>query len=221
MDPLDDVAFDCSTLLLRAETPGTRRWSTQAGDILSLHHCPFRPVLEGSPVSLDRLRAYYRRLAEPEAGLVEVEAPVVDRKVIAVRTILKAVQLPLGRFYVAALTLPFRDFSYVLEVRCDERGWTGVREATILDRLLKSGEVTIDDSTGELRGWADDPYNHTCSGPLVRNRSERAEYDAEFEDHPLTRARRTIASLERTLQLSSRVRCSPRLYGYVPTAIAC
>ena len=126
--------------------------------------------------------------------------------------------MPTGRTYVGTLTLPFRDFSYVLEVRCEERGWTGVREATILDRLLKAREVSVDDATGELRGWADDPYDYRCRAPMVRNRSERAEYDAEFIDHPLTRARRTLEILERTLQLSSRVRCAPRLHAYVPVA---
>jgi len=108
----------------------------------------------------------------------------------------------------------------VLEVRCEERGWTGVREATILDRLLKAREVAVDDVNGELRGWADDPYDYWCRTPMVRNRSERAEYDAEFIDHPLTRARRMLGILERTLQLSSRVRCAPRLHAYAAAAVA-
>ena len=217
MNPLDELAF-ATTFTLLGDTPDARQWSTPAGDTLALHYCPFRPALEGTPASLDRLRAYYRTLAEPHAGVVEVETPVVDRNVIAVHTILKAAQQPTGRLYVATLTLPFRDFSYVLEVRCEERAWTGMREATILDRLLKDGEVTVDDVTGELRGWADDPYNFLCRAPMVRNRSERAEYDAEFSDHPLTRARRTLALLERTLQLSSRVRCAPRLRAYALAA---
>jgi hypothetical protein len=218
MNPLDELGFDSSTFSRLADTPGARHWSTPGGDPLAVHHCPFPPTLEGSPASRDRLRDYYRKLAEPRAGLVEVETPVVDRNVIAVRTILKAAQLPAGRVYVATLTLPFRNFSYVLEVTCEERGWTGMRDATILDRLLKSGEVTVDDVTGELRGWADDPYDFLCRAPLVRNRSERAEYDAHFADHPLSRARRTLALLEHTLQLSSRVRCAPRPHAYALAA---
>lgn len=220
MDPLDQLTFDASTFSLLSEPPGSRQWSTPAGDILALHHCPFPPPLEGSPASLERLRGYYRKLAEPSAGLVEVETTVVDRNVIAVRTILKAAQQPSGRFYVAALTLPFRDFCYVLELRCEERGWTGMREATILDRLLKQGEVTVDNSTGELRGWADDPFDFLCRAPMVRNQSERAEYDREVRDHPLTRARDMLAILERTLQLSTHVRCAPRLHAYALAAIA-
>lgn len=220
MDPLDQLGFDHSTFSRLADTDGARHWSTAAGDPLAVHHCPSRPTLDGAPASIDRLRAHYRGLAEPKAGLVEVETPIVDRNVIAIRTILKAAQVPTGRMYVATLTLPFRDFSYVLEVRCEERGWTGIREATILDRLLKTREVSVDDKTGELRGWADDPYDFSCRAPMVRNRSERAEYDAEFDDHPLTRARRTLALLERTLQLSSRVRCAPRLHAYALAALA-
>jgi hypothetical protein len=220
MDPLDELGFANSTFSRLADTPGARQWSTAAGDPLAVHHCPFRPTLEGSPASRERLRGYYRKLAEPKAGLVEVETPVVDRNVIAVRTILKAAQVPTGRTYLATLTLPFRDFSYVLEVRCEERGWTGMREAVILDRLLKTGDVTVDNATGELRGWVDDPYDHLCRAPLVRNRSERVEYDAEFGDHALTRARRTLALLERTLELSPRVRCAPRLHAYALAALA-
>jgi hypothetical protein len=221
VDPLDQLAFDHSTFSRLADTEGARHWSTATGDTLAVHYCPSPPVIEGSPASLDRLRGHYRKLAEPKAGLIEVETSVVARNVIAVHTIFKTVQLPTGRTYLAGLTMPFRDFSYVLELECEETGWTGVRDATVLDRLRKAGEVTVDDVTGELRGWADDPYDFRSRAPMVRNRSERAEYDVEFEDHPLTRARRTLASLERTLQLSSRVRCSPRLYGYAPTAIAC
>jgi hypothetical protein len=218
MDPLDELTFDGSTFTLLGDTPDARRWTTPDGDAFALHHCPFPPSLRGSPASIDVLRAYCRTAAEPGAGLVEVEIRTVG-SVIAVRTILKAAQQPSGRMYVGTLTVPFRNFSYVLEVRCEERGWTGIREAAILDRLLKTHEVEIDDATGELRGWADDPYDYWCRAPLVRNRSERADYDAEFIDHPLTRARRTLGIVESTLQFSARVRCAPRLHAYTLAAL--
>jgi hypothetical protein len=219
MDPLDELAFDCSTFTLLGDTPDARRWMTSTGDVLALHHCPFRPAIQGSQ-SLEIVRAYYRKLAEPKAGLVEVETRALERNVTAIRTIVKAAQQPSGRMYVGALTLPFRDFSYVLEVRCDERGCTGTREAEIVDRLLKAREVVADDATGELRGWADDPYDHRCRAPLVRNRSERAEYDGQFADHPLSRTRRTLDLLERTLRVSARICCARRPHAYLPTTIA-
>ena len=219
MDPLDELAFDCSMFSLLGDTPDVRRWMTSTGDVLALHHCPFRPAIKGS-LTLDALRGYYRKLAEPKSGLVEVETRVIERNVTAIRTVIKAPQQPSGTIYVGSLTLPFRDFSYVIEVRCDERGWTGTREAEILDRLLKAGEVTVDDATGELRGWADDPYDYWCRAPLVRNRSERAEYDGQFADHPLSRTRRTLDFLARSLQVSARIRCAPRLHAYLATTVA-
>jgi hypothetical protein len=121
---------------------------------------------------------------------------------------MKVAQQPSGRTYLGMLTLPFRDFSFVLKIQCEERGMTGIRDAVLLDRLMRSGEVDLD-ATGALTGWADDPYDPQNRAAMVRNRAERLEYDAMFPDHPLSRARVMLEGFERSLRVSSNVRDQP------------
>jgi hypothetical protein len=141
-DPLDQLTFAEATFSRLADIDGARRWSTSAGDTLALSHCPFPPNPDASG-----------------GEIVEVDTLVVDRDVIAIRTIRTATPLTAERTYVATLALPFRDFSYALELQCTD-------------------------------------------------------------GDPLSRARGTLAILERTLQLSSRVRCAPRLHAYALAALA-
>jgi hypothetical protein len=141
-DPLDQLTFDETTFTRLPDVGGARRWATSTGDTLALRHWPSPPSLDGSG-----------------GDVVEVDAVVVDRDVIALRTIRIASPLTAARMYVATLALPFRDFSYAFEVQC-------------------------------------------------------------ADGDPLSRARCTLAILERTLQLSSRVRRAPRLHAYALAALA-
>ena len=93
-------------------------------------------------------------------------------------------QWPSGMTYLGALTLPFEAFSFVVKVQCEERGTTGLREAVLLDRRLAAGDQpTIKDGRMHLPGWNPDA----------------AEHDAMFPTHPVSRARRVLDHLRRTL----------------------
>ena len=46
-----------------------------------------------------------------------------------------------------------------------------MREAVILDRLMASGQVEIDDN-GRMAGWMADPYDPNFVGGLARNLAE-------------------------------------------------
>ena len=111
--------------------------------------------------------------------------------------------------YLGSITLPFRDFSYVVKIQCMEQGTTGIRDAVILDEKLASGEVTISEKSGTLEGWMQDPYDLTIVGGFARNKSEAEEYDARFPEHPLTRLRQLLGQIEETLQISDDVRGEP------------
>jgi hypothetical protein len=208
MNPLDEITFDTTNFVPRGESPGARMWSTPAGDGFGLTLFSLAPDIGASLSSLDQLRSYYRNMAEPAGvGLVEVETRLLDR-CPGIRTVMKVAQQPTGRTYLGMLTVPFRKFSYVLKIQCEERGFTGAREAVLLDRMMKSGEVVLDQG-GVLTGWADDPYDPHNRTPMVRNRGERPEYDTTFPEHPLSRARAMLGRVERTLQVSGRVRGQP------------
>jgi hypothetical protein len=140
-------------------------------------------------------------------AIIEVEAPIVQGR-RSVRAILKVPQQPTGMSYLGSLTLPFRDFSYVLKVGCVERGTTGVRDAMIADQCMKDGTVSVSPD-GRIEGWMADPYDASVRAPLMRNRAEAREYDAQFPEHPLTRARRVLDHIQGTVTIGSDLRRAP------------
>jgi hypothetical protein len=184
-----------------------RAWSTPSGDAVGLYHYPIAPDLPQSADQIADLRRHYRGLVEG-AGLGVI---AIERVEIAaaswVRTIFKAPQDPKGRTYIGSLTLPLRDFSYVVKVQAAELGVTGLRDTIVFSKLLSSGVVVMGPEGAE--GWLVDPYEPGLVGPMTRNRSEVEEYDSEFPDHPLSRARATLRHVASTLRVSDGVRSAP------------
>jgi hypothetical protein len=184
-------------------------WLTPKGDGLGLFHYPIPPDIHADLSNIDSVRAFFRRCAsEVGLGVVEIDTVVIDGYT-AVRTLFKAAQQPTGRTYFGALTFPFRDFSYVMKVQCEERGMTGVRDTVVSMTLIKLGEIVVDVESGRMTGWLDDPYDPTEVGPMTRNKSERPEYDAQFPDHPFSRARWVLNYLEHTVTIDEAVKRQP------------
>ena len=214
-NPLDEVTFEGVTFAVRHEDHDVRIWTGPSGDGFGLYHDRLPPDIGASLTVLPELRSFYRAQMEAAGMGLLVATSSVDR-CVGLRTLCKPAQQPSGRTYVGAITLPFRDFSYVLKIQAEERGMTGQRDAVILDQLFGSGAVTVDPATDELQGWADDPYNPTIRMPMVRNCSERPEYDAMFPDYPPSRARARLAMFERSVRDSPRVRgAAPFVYSTV------
>jgi hypothetical protein len=203
------ITFDETGFQLQGQQNGAIVWFTPKGDGLGLFHFPIPPDIGADINSIDRVRSRYRQLAnEVGFGVVEVETVIVDG-CKTVRTLFKAAQQPTGRTYVGTLTFPFRDFSYVLKVQCEEIGMTGLRDSIVLSTMMGSGETGVDPESGGITGWLDDPYNPNETGPMTRNKSERPEYDAQFPDHPLSRTRWVLNHLERTVRIADAVKRQP------------
>jgi hypothetical protein len=49
--------------------------------------------------------------------------------------------------------------------------------------------------------WARDPYEPSDRSPIRRNLSDDEQYDARFPEHPLSRARRYLASILASLEV--------------------
>ena len=95
--------------------------------------------------------------------------------------------------YTGSLTIPFRDFSYVIKAQCEERGTTGVREAILFDKGRRAGTVTIGPD-GKIGGdWNPDDE----------------QYDADFPQHPLTRLRILLAKFQTTCVIDSAIASLP------------
>jgi hypothetical protein len=203
MNPLDLVSFDTSLFHYRGD-PGPRHWVSPVGDGVGLYHFALPPDIPASLDDLSALRRYYRaRCDASQLGLIEVER--VDLSgVRAIHTIIKAAQEPTGRTYVGSITLPFRDFSYVLKVQAPEHPPTGMRDTMVFAELSQTGVVQLED--GVARGWLVDPYAPELMGPMTRNRSELREYDASFPDHPLSRVRFALQHIGLTLRVADTLR---------------
>jgi hypothetical protein len=205
MISLDSITFDITGFILHGDHNGVRVWRTSLGDGFGLFYSPQPPDSKLHSNSIDEVRTFYRNEARADGGaILEVDILKLDDcKVI--RTIIKTPQKPNGMTYWGTLTLPFRNFSYVLKVQCREIGTTGMRDSFIFSAHLKSGEVTLG-KDGQILGWMQDPYDPSATGPLAKNKSESEEYDIQFPKHPLSRLRQTLAHLQPTLKVSEEVK---------------
>lgn len=210
--PLDAVRFDTTGFTFQGDRDGVRVWRTSAGDGLGLFHYPLAPDIGARLDDLAALRSFYRTAVEQAGmGVLEIETLLLDG-CRAVRTLFKAPQEPSGRLYIGSLTLPFRDFSYVLKVQCPEVGTTGLRDSVVFAKMTAAGEVSVSPEGGAV-GWLTDPYTPGRMGPMTRNQSELERFDAMFPAHPLARARATLAHLTATVRVDERVRRAPPFVG--------
>jgi len=206
------LTFDETDFESQVVRDGVLVWLTPKGDMLGLFHFAVHPDIETDLENVDGVRAFYARSAHNAGlGVVETEVVTIDG-CAAVRTIFKLAQGQAGRTYLGALTFPFRDFSYVFKVQSPELGITGIRESAVLATLMSTGTPVLDTNTGQLRGWLDAPYDSSEAGPMTRNLSERPEYDAQFPEHPLSRARWVLDHLQRTVVVDNDVKRQPK-YG--------
>lgn len=213
MNPLELITFDDTGFESQGDINGTRVWYSPANDGVGLYCYGVPPDIDCDLADVQAVRNSYRQMAS-NAGLaiIEVETATVAGCIV-IRTIIKAPQQPTGMTYLGSITLPFRDFSYVLKVQCAEQGITGLREAAVLDQLIASGTVTIIPEEGKIQGWMQDPYDPAIQAPLMRNRSEAIEYDETFPDHPLSRARQVLNHIQKTIVIAPEVRSAPPFVG--------
>jgi len=207
MPSLASVTFDASGFHFQGERDGARVWHTPAGDALGIFYFPLKPDIGADVRSVEKIRQAIRpRVTAAGAAIIELETTETD-SCLALRQIIKVPQQPHGMTYVGSLLLPFRDFSFVIKVQCQEHGTTGMRDAIIANEALGDGRVTWDRE--EVTGWMHDPYDPALHGGFHWNLSEAPEYDVRFPDHPLSRLRLVLAHLELTLRVTKEVKESP------------
>lgn len=169
-------------------------WQTADGDAVALFFFDLAPNIPPCR-TVDELRDFYgSSIKSAGAELVDFAVePLVGQT--AIRMTMKAPQQPHGRLYQATYTVPFRDFSFVVKIQCSEHGVTGVREAVLADRRMAAGEVP--DVSGR--------------GPFFHNWNPDApEYDAQFPDHPVSRARRILARVAGSSSFDKTVAALPK-----------
>ncbi len=177
-----------------------RGWRDDQGDFLSL-------VIPNQPLGLPQLsdevalQQIFRRLAENRgAGLIEVRVST-GQLGSTVSVIYKRLLMP-SYAYTGMLFAAGAEPPQVWTIVAEERGTTGLREATITTELFNAGSMTIQDHE---RSWAKDPYDSEYDGvdrSVLRFVSDDESYDERFPQHPLTKVRRILAVLPSSINLT-------------------
>lgn len=169
---------------------------------LSVNFFDLQPDIPTSK-NIEVLRDFYRtQIAAANGGLVEVELIQLNG-IDVVRTIFKIPQEPSGMTYLASLTIPFKNYSYVVKIQAPEVGATGMRDSSIAMKLMSKGEISIGEEGYE--GWAADPYDSEFKVGALMNKSEAVEYDEQFPNHPLSQVRQLLPKLEQEIHFSEAV----------------
>ncbi|WP_336958245.1 hypothetical protein [Chryseobacterium contaminans] len=183
------------------------RWvNPQQSALIVLHFFDKEPDLPTAQ-DLDYLKKFYRNIAASTNGGI-IETDIINiHNIPCVKNIIKIPQQETGMAYIASITIPFENCSYVVKIQADEIGITGMRDAVILDRLHKTGEVEINEET--MKNWFEDPYDPDFKQGTLMNKSELEKYDHEFPEHPLSIARSLIRSIAATIIFKQEIKKLP------------
>ena len=180
----------------------TKIWEPATGDLIALYLFPIPPDIAAPLDDIDGLRDFYRSIASSTTlGVIEVDSFSVS-SLHVVKTIFKAPQAPSGMLYLGTLTIPFRDFSYVIKCQYAETGVTGIRDTSVLQQMLANSELVMNEQ-GEMVGWMRDPYDETVQSSVMMNCAEEKKYDQEFPNHPLSRVRTDLDAIVSTLSFDT------------------
>ena len=185
-----------------------RTWfDPRTGDQVSLTYIGMVPDL---PASLDDLPTLRRKLAEEtaETGAI-IEAHVVQLG--GVPSVFQLIKLPIpgqdtGLAFIAAFTLPRANCSAVLRIQCAEGPMTGLRESTVAAQV------------GFENCFPPHPYAPELRGQLPYNVADDANWDQQFPDHPLTRARAWAHRMLASAQVDPQFAALPPFQPAAPVA---
>jgi hypothetical protein len=209
MPSLDSITFDTTGLIPQGDKNGVRVWQTPEGEGVGIYYFPIPPDILADINSLESVSSFYGIMIAEAKNVTGISIGSVDIDDCKfVKMIIKVHQQPFGMSYIGSLTLPFRDFSFVVKMQCVEHGTTGMRESIVADELLGKGEIKIDKS-GKLEGW-EMPLVSPQSKVWKMNKAEAVEYDVRFPNHPLSILRRTFDQIEKSLKVSDDVKREPK-----------
>ncbi|WP_160136335.1 hypothetical protein [Chryseobacterium sp. c4a] len=183
------------------------RWvNPQQSALIVLHYFDKEPDLPTAK-DLAYLKKFYRNIAATSNGGT-IETDIVQiHDIPCVKTIIKVPQQETGMIYIASITIPFENCSYVVKIQANEIGITGMRDAVILNNLIETGEVTIEEET--IANWFEDPYDPDFKQGTLMNKSELEKYDHEFPEHPLSVARSLLQSIAAEIQFKPEIKELP------------
>jgi hypothetical protein len=203
------VKFDATGWEARGLHGNVLVWHNEHGDGLGLYQFDVVPDLPAPLEEESKLLESWP--LDAMSGVISREVITLDG-LLSVRAITKHRQTPSGLTYIGSWIIPRANFSYVIKIQCQEHGTTGLREAVVGNRALQDGAITLNDN-GDMIGWLLNPHVATSEPWWHTNLSEGAMFDAEFPDHPLSRLRRSMRTLEPSVRIERFVKSAPPFTG--------
>ncbi|NEO86166.1 MAG: hypothetical protein F6J87_18205 [Spirulina sp. SIO3F2] len=169
---IEDLQINVENCEYEGIHKGVKVWRTELGDAFGVY---FIKMVPDVPSELSKAQGYYKKQIEESGGkLVELHIEKIE-DIQSIRLIAKIPQAPSGMTYIHSITIPFKNFSYVIKGQFEEYGATGCREAVLFDKYPAPGLIDSFDNE---------------------------EYDNEFPEHPLSRARATFKKDIKAISLS-------------------
>jgi len=187
---LASVRFDTAGYQYRGQQAAGRDhiWSTPEGDLVALRYCPGSPGFVENARSVEELRAGLESRKKATSGQV-VEVRVRRTKSRPAIQVIFKMPRNSGWTYFGTLCVPFRDFGFVIQAECHERGMTGMREVMVM-YFHNIGETRrIPQAVPPCLPW--DPDN--------------ARFDHLFSDHPLSRLRRFLNRVSDSVEIEAAI----------------
>ena len=183
-------------------------------DDLSINLFDYPPDITAKNDTELELQNNYRKVAYESGGAIIEVKKVKLGSFDTIKTIIKFPMKPAGICYIGSYTIPFKNFSYVVKVQCIEQGTTGMRDAIVLEMMIRNGTVKIGEEEGTIKGWMRDPYDDSIHLPYMMNLSESEKFDDMFPKHPLSRMRKFLKHIEETIKIDESLLKEPKFeYG--------
>jgi hypothetical protein len=202
--PVKGIRFEPDrTWTLTSSSTDSMAWRNPDGDDLTLLRVPAAsPPLD----DIAAVRAYGRTLADKENGGL-VSADVVPLSSSRGLQIIYKMERRPAYAYTGLILVPAGPIHFSISLATVERGMTGERDAIVMGRLLEKGEISLPPPDPSIRGgrplvgWLVDPYDPAYTGKVLRSRADEERYDALIPTHPLSKLRRWLPELRRSIVL--------------------
>jgi hypothetical protein len=190
----DSVTFDASRYQFQGDRDGARVWFLPEGGGVGLYLFPRSPDLPARAASIGQLRDFYTAQMGGKLQVVECRVLPLDG-VRSIWLIAKGLdEKPRGAVYLSSLTIPFRDFSFVIKIQCHEQGTTGMREALLIAEALQKGTGRVEGDKFVPNGWSFDDE----------------QFDDRLPQHPLSRVRRELRHIASSIRIEPKIRDAAR-----------
>jgi hypothetical protein len=184
------VTFDASRYQFQGDRNGARIWFLPDGGGVGLYFFSRKPEWPERAASVRHLKDFYAGLAGGALHVVDCRVLPLDG-VQSIWLVTKGLdEQSWGGVYLGSLTIPFRDFSFVIKIQCYEQGASGMREALLVDEALRKGTGRVEGGRFVPLGWSFDDE----------------QFDDRLPQHPLSRVRRELRHIASSVQIAPKVR---------------